>query len=241
MRAPVYELIHEAEGGWWYRGRSAAVRAVMHRAGMVPFGRALDYGAGFGAMREIFSAHRSVDALEVYAEARMACAARGYGNLFANDDEMLASSGAYGWVGAFDVIEHIADDSRFFAQILSKLEPRGVLIATVPAHPFLFGPYDEAAHHFRRYRKDELCKKLVAAGFEILTMSYWNMSLFPVAALLRLFRTRAGGSLSPLPAVDKILGWVVLCEAILLRYFPLPMGLSIVFLAKKSAGRAALP
>ena len=241
MKPPVYELINQAEGGWWYRGRSAAVRAMIHRAGVVPRGRALDYGAGFGAMREIFSGYKSVDALEVYAEARMACATRGYENLFANADEMAASSETYGCVGAFDVIEHIEDDSRFLAQIFSKLDPEGVLIATVPAHQFLFGPYDEAAKHFRRYQMDELRKMLAKEGFEVLTMSYWNMSLFPVAALLRLLRTRTGSSLSPSPATDKILSWVVLFEATLLRFLPLPMGLSIVFVAKTTQTTGALP
>jgi SAM-dependent methyltransferase len=239
MKAPVYDMIHRAERGWWYRGRSAAVLSMVNRAGIVPRGRALDYGAGYGAMRGIFSGYKSVDALEVYPEARMSCATRGYENVYRNDEEMLASYEQYGCVGAFDVIEHIEDDSRFLTEILSKLDPGGLLVATVPAHQFLFGPYDEAAKHFRRYSRAELERKLVAAGFDVLNMSYWNMSLFPIAALLRLFHTNTGGSLSPSPTVDKLLGWIVLFEAMLLRFLPLPMGLSIVFVAQKKQATSA--
>lgn len=241
MKPPVYDMIHHAERGWWYRGRTAAVRAMINRAGVLPRGKALDYGAGYGAMRQIFAGYTSVDAVEVYAEARASCANRGYDNLFATAAEMLSSSDKYSCVGAFDVIEHIEDDSAFLSDILFKLEPGGVLIGTVPAHQFLFGPYDEAAKHFRRYEKGPLQKQLAAAGFAVRSISYWNMLLFPVAALSRLFRIEAGGSLSPTPFVDKMLGWVVLAEALCLRSFALPMGLSIVFVAQKPRSTPAIP
>ncbi len=158
---------------------------------------------------------------------------RGYERVFSNDDEVHAQSGKYGCIGAFDVIEHIDNDSQFLAQISLLLEPGGVLVATVPAHQFLYGPYDEAARHFRRYEKSELHHKLRAAGFEVIQISYWNMSLFPVAALLRLFGTKTGGSLSPSAITDKILGWIVATEAFALRFVPLPIGLSIVFVAQR--------
>jgi hypothetical protein len=233
MKPPVYDMIHHAERGWWYRGRTAAVRAMINRAGMLPRGKALDYGAGYGAMREIFAGYTSVDAVEVYPEARLSCANRGYDKLFATAEEMLCSPDQYGCVGAFDVIEHIEHDSAFLADVMSKLEPGGVFIGTVPAHQFLFGPYDEAAKHFRRYEKGPLQKQLAAAGYLVRSISYWNMLLFPVAALSRLFRIEAGGSLSPPPIADTVLGWIVLAEALWLRSFALPMGLSIVFIAQK--------
>jgi hypothetical protein len=233
MKPHVYDLIHDAERGWWYRGRSAAVRAVFRRAGVVPHGRALDYGAGYGAMREFFSGYEPVDALEVYPEARVSCSTRGYERVFADDEELLGASQGYGCIGAFDVIEHIEDDGQFLARLYSKLEPGGVLIGTVPAHQFLYGPYDEAAKHFRRYGKREISTKLAAAGFEVLRMSYWNMLLFPVAGLFRLFGKGSGDSLSPSAVVDTILGWIVASEALVLRFLPLPMGLSIVFVAQR--------
>lgn len=240
MKAPVYDMIHHAERGWWYRGRTAAIRAIINRARVLPRGKALDYGAGYGAMREIFAEYTSVDAVEVYPEARASCKTRGYDHLFETAENMLSSSDKYGCVGAFDVIEHIEDDSGFLADVFSKLEPGGVLIGTVPAHQFLFGPYDEAAKHFRRYEKGPLQKQLAAAGFSVRSISYWNMLLFPVAALLRLFGTETGGSLSPPLVLDKILGWVVLAEALCLRIFPLPIGLSIVFVAQKTHSTSAL-
>ena len=237
MKAPVYDMIHRAEQGWWYRGRMAAARAMLRGARVVPRGRALDYGAGHGAMRAFFAGYDPVDALEVYPEARATCMTRGYERVLADEGELLASAERYACVGAFDVIEHIEDDGGFLSRLTSRLEPGGILVVTVPAHQFLYGPYDEAAQHFRRYAKGELGRKLVAAGFEILRISYWNMALFPVAALLRLLGSESGGSLSPSPVVDKLLGWLVLGEALLLRLLPLPMGLSIVCVARVAPDR----
>jgi len=237
MKAPVYDMIHRAEQGWWYRGRMAAAQAAFRRARVVPRGRALDYGAGYGAMRAFFSGYAAVDALEVYPEARTSCLTRDYEQVFADEDELLASPAKYACVGAFDVIEHIEDDALFLERLTAKLEPGGILIVTVPAHPFLFGPYDEAAKHFRRYTKAELRQKLADAGFEILWLSYWNMALFPIAALVRLVGSESGGSLTPSAAVDRLLGWVLACEALLLRLVALPMGLSLVCVARVGPGR----
>jgi SAM-dependent methyltransferase len=233
MKAPVYDMIHQAEKGWWYRGRSSALRALMVRGKVSPQGNALDYGAGYGAMKEFFSGYTSVDALELYPKARSACVSRGYREVFAEEKELLSSPRTYNCVGAFDVLEHIDDDSGFLTRIATKLNTSGIFVATVPAHQFLFGPYDEDAKHFRRYAKNELQQKLLGAGFDILAISYWNMSLFPVAALLRFFGSKTGGTLSPSPFIDRVLGWVVSCEAFFLRFFPLPMGLSIVVVARK--------
>jgi len=74
--------------------------------------------------------------------------------------------GAVDLVGAFDVLEHIADDGAALRGIAGMLRPGGTLIATVPQHPWLWSTADEVAHHQRRYRPRELADKATAAGFE---------------------------------------------------------------------------
>ena len=57
----------------------------------------------------------------------------------------------YSLLSLFDVLEHIDDDEGTLVHLREVLEPGGILVLTVPAHPFLFDEMDEIAHHRRRY------------------------------------------------------------------------------------------
>tara|TARA_B100001996_G_scaffold360311_1_gene326220 strand:- start:6051 stop:6737 length:687 start_codon:yes stop_codon:yes gene_type:complete len=50
-----------------------------------------------------------------------------------------------------NVLEHIKEDEKEIELALSKLNPGGCLIILVPAHQNLFGKFDEAVGHYRRY------------------------------------------------------------------------------------------
>ncbi|MFI5396490.1 MAG: class I SAM-dependent methyltransferase [Candidatus Binatia bacterium] len=52
-----------------------------------------------------------------------------------------------------NVLEHIEDDQAALEHILSLLKPGATLFLLVPAHRFLFTPFDVAGGHFRRYTK----------------------------------------------------------------------------------------
>ena len=54
-------------------------------------------------------------------------------------------------IGMFDVLEHIDDDVATLEHLASLLVPGGILVLTVPAHPFLFDEMDGLACHRRRY------------------------------------------------------------------------------------------
>lgn len=71
------------------------------------------------------------------------------------------------WVLALDVVEHVADDRAFVADMVSQLRPQGRLIVTVPAHQWLFGPHDVALGHHRRYAHDELVGLLRGAHLAV--------------------------------------------------------------------------
>jgi SAM-dependent methyltransferase len=89
-------------------------------------------------------------------------------------------------VGAFDVVEHIADDEGVLRAIHSALRPGGGTIISVPQHPWLWSKADEVAHHQRRYRRGELEAKLQRNGFEILTSLSYTAFLLPLLIMSRL-------------------------------------------------------
>jgi SAM-dependent methyltransferase len=55
-----------------------------------------------------------------------------------------------------DVIEHIRDDKAELERAVARIRPGGHLVILVPAHNFLFSPFDKAIGHFRRYNKQML-------------------------------------------------------------------------------------
>ena len=59
-----------------------------------------------------------------------------------------------------DVIEHIENDAAELQRAKNHLKPGGHLIILVPAHQWLYSPFDEAIGHFRRYNKFMLNKAI---------------------------------------------------------------------------------
>lgn len=68
-------------------------------------------------------------------------------------------------VCAFEVLEHIEDDSGALAEWIGLVRPGGHLLLSVPAHPARFGPSDVRAGHFRRYAPTALAALLRSTGF----------------------------------------------------------------------------
>lgn len=73
-----------------------------------------------------------------------------------------------------NVLEHIRDDARALKNMYALLNPGGVLILLVPAHPELLGSIDKAIGHYRRYTKSSLIKTVDPAGFSILSVRRLN-------------------------------------------------------------------
>ncbi len=148
---------------------------------------------------------------------------------------------AYDVVFMLDVLEHLEDDRAMLVDIHNRLEPGGRFYASVPAHPFLWSHHDEINLHQRRYRRRELRRKLISAGFRLRKLSYWNMSGFLPTCLARWLRARwlrqAEDSTdfdlgNPL-ALSMYRGALRL-ENRLLKHLSLPMGVSLIAIAERA-------
>lgn len=82
--------------------------------------------------------------------------------------------GSYDTVVCLNVLEHIEDDLSALGNIRYVLDSGGKLILIVPQYPFLFGSYDRAVGHFRRYTRGELVDKLEASGFRLIKFRSFN-------------------------------------------------------------------
>ncbi len=82
---------------------------------------------------------------------------------------------------AFEVLEHIEDDSAALIEWARYLKQDGHLMVSVPAHPERWNPADVWAGHFRRYRRKDLVDLVEMAGFKIELVQCYG---FPLANIM---------------------------------------------------------
>ena len=227
------------ESHWWFRGRREILSDQLARLNLPRDGRILEVGCGPGGNLAMLAEFGQVTGLEPdepsrrHAEAASGVTVHG-GSL----PGPLPDLGApFDLVAAFDVIEHLEDGRGAVAALGKLLKPGGRLLATVPAHPWLWGAHDVAAHHRRRYRRRDFLQLFEAAGLRVVRASYFNTLLFPPIALLRLARGGGGEGSDVVPAgpMNGLLTRVFASEKHLLRIGDLPFGVSLLVLAEAPA------
>jgi len=145
----------------------------------------------------------------------------------------------YHVIGLFDVLEHIENDTLALKESFRICKKNGLIIITVPAHKYLWSYFDEFSQHKRRYSKKELNLKLKKAGFEIEKISFYIFFLLPIFFLKRkLFKSQSLkinqlSELKTIPIINGIFLFLLRIEKILLKYFNLPFGTSLICIAKK--------
>lgn len=100
-------------------------------------------------------------------------------------------------IGAFDVLEHIEDDTAVLREVRAALKQNGFLFITVPQHGWLWSPVDEYACHVRRYSASELHQKLESNGFEILRSTSFVSLLLSAMLLSRMKQRHAHSGIDP--------------------------------------------
>jgi SAM-dependent methyltransferase len=156
----------------WEIARASFFRRILADAGLFTAPRAvLDVGAGDGYLARSLLATLPAGSTAVCLDAHY------------RDDDLarFADPPAVGLSFArqrpayrfdiilmLDVIEHVDDDRGFVAGFVNdSLAPAGVVLASVPAWPGLYGEHDRALKHFRRY-SPAACRALLAdAGLEV--------------------------------------------------------------------------
>jgi 2-polyprenyl-3-methyl-5-hydroxy-6-metoxy-1,4-benzoquinol methylase len=74
-----------------------------------------------------------------------------------------------------NVLEHIEADERELKTYRTLLShAHGHLCLFVPARPEIYAPIDRDFGHYRRYTRPGLRRKLLAAGFQIVRLNYFN-------------------------------------------------------------------
>jgi SAM-dependent methyltransferase len=221
----VRKLAALEDGHWWYRERRHLLSRMLDG---VPVGTAMDIGAaGGGNTRVLRSRGFSVTALEYGADGAQVAAERGLAVVRGDATALPVADDSLDLVVAFDVLEHIVDDDAAVAEVLRALRRGGRFLVAVPADPDLWSEHDVAVDHVRRYTRSTLRRVLQANGFEVVSLSSWNVLLRPVVKLRR--RSSRGSDLETVhPVLNAGLRSIVTLE----RYLPVKAMPGVTLLAE---------
>ena len=78
-------------------------------------------------------------------------------------------------VAAFDVIEHVADEHRVFAELTRVLKTNGTLVFSVPLHPAHWTVFDDYVGHARRYQPAALQELIATNGLVVEKSAVFGM------------------------------------------------------------------
>jgi SAM-dependent methyltransferase len=239
MERVVYETMAELDQQhWWYRARRQVLDALIRRVCKPrPDARILEIGCGTGHNLAMLGGFGQVDALELDEQARAVAEQRlGRAVMSAPLPEIAdVADRHYDLVGAFDVIEHIADDSAALNSIAGKIRPGGTFVMTVPAHQWMWSAHDVVNHHQRRYSKRQLKALIDQSPMRLERIGYFNSLLFPVAVAERMASKARGKDEADLKlpprALNAALERAFAAERHLIGRVPLPPGLSLFAVA----------
>ena len=239
MERSVYTQMAELDQRhWWYRARREVLAALIRRTvGPAKDAAILEIGCGTGHNLAMLGQFGNVDALELDEEARGIAEGRLGRKVMSSPLPELneVAPHHYDLIGAFDVIEHIADDRAALASIASRLKPGGKLVVTVPAHQWMWSAHDVVNHHQRRYSKRALKALIEASPLRLESIGYFNSLLFPAAIAERMWsrvRGRDDSDLKLPPGpLNAALERAFAAERHLIGRLPLPPGLSLFAVA----------
>jgi len=147
-------------------------------------------------------------------------------------------------VTSFDVLYALDDatEAQAIAEMFRLLKPGGHAIVNVAAMESLRGDHSVLSHEIRRYSRADLRRKLEAAGFSIVRITYTNFALFVPMVVARTLQRRRGLreeaaaqqeiTVPPEP-INALLSGLLLAESAWLRVFNAPAGSSLLCLARK--------
>jgi hypothetical protein len=103
-----------------------------------------------------------------------------------------------------DVIEHIENDGEELRYATNLLANGGHLVVLVPAHQYLFSPFDKAIGHYRRYNK-KMLRSITPPGLRFQRLKYLDSMGLLASMVNKLFLKQKYPTLKQVMFWDKTL------------------------------------
>lgn len=232
------------ERHWWWRARERQILDVLHRYRPASGWRAiLDVGCGDGLFFDRLSELGNVEGVEADASLVNADGPHRERIHIAPFDARFQPGKRYSLLLMLDVLEHLCHPSAALRHAVELLEPGGMIVITVPAFMVLWTTHDELNRHVTRYTTRRLVALARDAGLDVLVTRYFFHWLCLPKLLLRLgerviHRDPAPPRIPP-RAINQALYWLSRAEQRTLSGLRLPLGSSLIAVARKPIALAA--
>lgn len=232
---------------WWWMGRKKIVTNLLKKYLPGKKNVILDAGCGTGAEIIYLRNFGKVYGVDLSPIATKFCQKRGIENVKIGDVSKLPyKNNSFDLVCLMDVLEHTSKNETVLNEIHRVLKPKGLLLMTLPALPFIYSKHDRIQGHFKRYTKRDIKKLLIKAGFKTIRISFFNILLSPPIVIIRLlsklggplarladFDSRINYDISKRKAINATLIKIFSLESLMLKYMDIPFGTSLLTLTQK--------
>jgi SAM-dependent methyltransferase len=230
---------------FWFRGFRRFVAPLLARAaGNRTDLRILDCGCGTGNNLRMLRAHGRAIGIDLTFSG-LAYARRQGERLIARASALTLpfSADTFDLVSSFDVIYAFDDDlaAQALKEMHRVLRPGGHLVLNVAALPILRGNHSILGGEVQRYTRSSLSRHLENAGFEVVRLTYTNASILPIVAGVRFAQRLSQGQHEvsdlemtvPIAPINLTLAALLALESVALRVIDMPLGSSLLTLARK--------
>jgi SAM-dependent methyltransferase len=247
------ELTGRAEAThFWFRGfRKFVAPAIADAINGRPGLRLVDCGCGTGHNLQLLRPHGKAVGFDLSEAGPVRAHATGLTVFRGDVTRIPLASASFDIATSFDVLQCIEDDVAAVREMMRIVRPGGVVILTLAALDVLHGDHAEVWQEVRRYTPASARRLIEAAGLRPERVSFLFASLFPLMASVRLVQrvtrrfgrtVRADTDITvPIGPLNLLLTMLVSAEAALVRHVPMPIGSSLLVIARKpSRGEASV-
>ena len=231
---------------FWFRGFRQYVKLAITRATAgAAHPRILDCGCGTGSNLEILGAYGEAVGFDLTRTGVAFARTHGHRVVQASIGDIPFPDASFDFVTCFDVIQSLPDDveRQAMAEMRRVLKPGGWLLVHTAALQLLSGRHSVLSQEVRRYSRPRLRSVVEAGGFQIERLTYAHASLLPILLPLRAWhRMTSAGDVAageaeitvPWAPINAVLSALVSIEALALRVVDMPLGSSLMCLARKA-------
>jgi ubiquinone/menaquinone biosynthesis C-methylase UbiE len=229
---------------FWFRGfRRFIAPAIAEMAGTRRDLQLLDCGCGTGHnLATLLRPYGRAFGFDLTPGGLLRAHAAGFPLARADMAAIPFQSARFDLVTSFDVMQYVADDYAVMQEMARVLKPGGALVVTAAALDVLRGGHAGTWPEVRRYTDARMRAIVENAGMKVHRLTYLFASLFPAMLAVRALRRdqRAASAAGedwemrvPAAPINTALTWMLSGEAAISRRIPMPVGSSVLVVARK--------